>query len=475
MQVKDNVNVSNYLQGGSQLGTANNMLNAGKSKEELNFSNFLTLAGNSEGLSEVADNKNISKSQRDEVSAVAASAKADKTDNSREVKKDTVENNVSNDSEIVTEKKDSVVSEDVSDEEQEAVIETINQILQMLMNQFQLSADELTAKLDEFGMDAASLLTGEGIREFFLYMESADVSDLLVNEELNLKLQEFMDEFNQIIEQMECTKENLNFVCSDLELNSLLENPQLQETKVEMNFISSEKLSDDSENLDEVANEPEVIVSKAEVAKNAEKQTGEQDEESSFSTHQQEIESTEKTVTNKESNFENPILQALDNAVNQTQENMAVANNGTVSGSDIIKQIVEQVRLNMNQDSTSMELQLNPEHLGKVQINVVSKEGVMTARILVETEAAKQAVEGGLTSLKETMEQQNLKVDAIEVMVSTTGFEGQDGQQDSYKKENETKSRKKLNLAELEEDVSQGDEVETLKMEASGSSVSYMA
>lgn len=468
MQVKDNVNVLNYLQGGSQLGTANNMLNAEKSKEELSFSSFLTFAGNNENLYEVADNKNTSRSRSDKTSIAAESAK---TGDFGEVKKDTVEN----DSDVPIEKKDSEVSENVSDDEQEIVIKTINQIIQMIMNQFQLSTEELTAELDGFGMNADSLLTGEGIREFFLYMESADVSDLLTKEELNLKLQEFMDEFDQIMEQMELTEENLDLICSDLELNSLLQHFQLQGQDAKMDFASSEKILDASNSLDDTVNDPDLIISKTEMNKNAEKQTGKQEEDSLFTMYQQEIELSEKPVVTKESSFENPILQALDNAVNQTQENMPVADSANVSGSDIIKQIVEQVRLNMNQNNTSMELQLTPEHLGKVQINVASKEGIMTARIVVETEAAKQAIESGLTSLKENMEQQNLKVDAIEVMVSTTGFEGENQQQDSYQKESGTKSRKKLDLSELEESSLQGDEAETLKMEISGSSVSYMA
>ena len=502
MQVKDNVNASNFLQGSSQLGNTTNASKSDKKKEEINFSSFLISAGSNGNTSGISDNKDISKNQNSAVSIMETSVMTDKAEDSRKTAKEEkslTENDLSKESKTIAEKEDSTVSDDtvskanevdasevsttesdvsegISDEEQEVVLETVSQILQMIMNQFQLSTEELNAKLDEFGMDVASLLTGEGMREFFLNMESADVSDLLVNEELNQKLQEFMDGFNQIMEQMESVEESLDFIRSDVDFASLLmKDSQLQEAETETDFISSEKTLSDSESSDGIVEEPEVIVSKTETTKNTENQTGEQKEETSFSMSQQTSAPTEKSSTNKENKFENPILQALDNAVSQTQGNIAVTNDGMVSGSDVIRQIVEQVRLNMNQNTTSMELQLNPEHLGKVQINVAAKEGVMTARIVVETEAARQAVEGGLTSLKETLEQQNLKVDAIEVMVSTTGFEGQEEKQDSYKKESETKSRKKLDLADLEDDVSQGEEAETLKMEASGSSVSYSA
>lgn len=46
----------------------------------------------------------------------------------------------------------------------------------------------------------------------------------------------------------------------------------------------------------------------------------------------------------------------------------------------------------------------------------------MQAQIIAETEAAKAAVESGLAVLKEAFENQDLKVDAIEVMVGTPDY-----------------------------------------------------
>ena len=73
----------------------------------------------------------------------------------------------------------------------------------------------------------------------------------------------------------------------------------------------------------------------------------------------------------------------------------------SVTQTDIVRQVVDEIKLNLSKDVTSMTLQLNPEQLGKVQIHVSTKNGVMQAQIIAETEAAKAAVESGLAVLKE--------------------------------------------------------------------------
>lgn len=120
-------------------------------------------------------------------------------------------------------------------------------------------------------------------------------------------------------------------------------------------------------------------------------------------------------------------------------------------------------------------MQLYPEHLGRIQINVVAKEGVMTASIVAETESAKQAIEAGLLNLREAMDQQELKVESIEVMVSTTAFESKGGQEQSFDEKGSSNPRRKIDISELDEEITVEDEAEVEKMKVSGSSVSYRA
>ncbi len=89
---------------------------------------------------------------------------------------------------------------------------------------------------------------------------------------------------------------------------------------------------------------------------------------------------------------------------------------------DIVNQIVDKIKVTMGKEMTSMELQLNPQNLGKVLISVSAKNGIMTANFTVQTEEARQAVESQLYSLREALEVKELKVDAVEVQVSDFAF-----------------------------------------------------
>ena len=116
---------------------------------------------------------------------------------------------------------------------------------------------------------------------------------------------------------------------------------------------------------------------------------------------------------------------------------------------EIANQIIDQVRVVVRQDQTSMELQLRPENLGKVNLSVRSKEGVMTAQFVVQNELTKKAIESQMYTLKDTLEQQGIKVETIEVTVAHYAFE-QSNQEDSQREPKHQKSSggKKITLEE---------------------------
>lgn len=90
---------------------------------------------------------------------------------------------------------------------------------------------------------------------------------------------------------------------------------------------------------------------------------------------------------------------------------------------DIIRQIVEQVKVNISGETTSMEMQLNPENLGKVYVQVTAREGAVNAQITAANEAVKNALEIQVADLKQSLNQAGVKVDAIEVTVASHEFE----------------------------------------------------
>ena len=72
---------------------------------------------------------------------------------------------------------------------------------------------------------------------------------------------------------------------------------------------------------------------------------------------------------------------------------------------------------------TQMEMELHPASLGNVRVQVAAKDGVITANFTTENESVKAALETQVVTLKNQLEEQGIKVEAVEVTVSSNAFE----------------------------------------------------
>ena len=115
-------------------------------------------------------------------------------------------------------------------------------------------------------------------------------------------------------------------------------------------------------------------------------------------------------------------IKGMENAVkvNDTQEIPMIEGKPDVR--EIVMRLVEAIKVNLSPDKTSIELSLSPQSLGKISLYITSKDGNLTARIATENEVTKQALESQLEMLKETIAEQGIKVEAIEVSVSGFTF-----------------------------------------------------
>ena len=150
---------------------------------------------------------------------------------------------------------------------------------------------------------------------------------------------------------------------------------------------------------------------------------------------------------------------------------------------EVAEQVIDKIKAQVKDDFSSLELNLHPASLGNVAINLVSKSGVVTAQFSTETEAARAALESQIMVLKETLEQQGVKIEAVEVTVSSHAFEqnleqGNDGQSDAEASEQERLRRatRKIDLGEFDgsiEDLDDADAVTVEMMQADGNKMDY--
>ncbi|MDE7422820.1 MAG: flagellar hook-length control protein FliK [Lachnospiraceae bacterium] len=148
---------------------------------------------------------------------------------------------------------------------------------------------------------------------------------------------------------------------------------------------------------------------------------------------------------------------------------------------EIVTQVVEQIKVRVNADTTSMEVQLNPENLGKVNLTVVAKEGHITAQFITESEIARQALEGQIQQLRENLGEQGLKVDEVEVSVSNFDFshsnQANAEEQKQHHSQEQRRVQRNLNLNDAVNlnDLTEEEQLAARIMADNGNQVDYTA
>lgn len=206
-----------------------------------------------------------------------------------------------------------------------------------------------------------------------------------------------------------------------------------EESAANTNNVSTEKKSAQGETTVNTSDNSsdtkvEVSVTKSEESSSQQSSYSSQSEDDmSEVTHDQTI-SEDDVTTDNQHTVRNDFIQNLNQAVNDTVQVAKPESVRMQQMVDIVNQVVERIKVSIGTESTSMEMQLNPEHLGKLLLNVSSKNGVMTAVFSVQSEEARAALESQMYTLRENLELRELKVDAVEVNVSDFDFSHSDQQ-----------------------------------------------
>ena len=160
-----------------------------------------------------------------------------------------------------------------------------------------------------------------------------------------------------------------------------------------------------------------------------------------------------------------------------------------VDTESLMNQISQFSKMYSSGDATTLEMQLNPENLGKLVLHVTSKGGNINAQITATNEQVKDTLQNQMAELKNVLNQQGLKVDAVEVTVETHEFEqnldgntsagGQMNQQNSQNQSQARETgRRNINMNQLDGLSGLMTEEETLAaqiMKDNGNSVDFTA
>jgi flagellar hook-length control protein FliK len=89
-----------------------------------------------------------------------------------------------------------------------------------------------------------------------------------------------------------------------------------------------------------------------------------------------------------------------------------------VTRAGVFDQIVQRAALQVRNDQSEIKIDLKPDFLGNVRMQIVAEQQQVSVRILTDTPVVRDMIETGLQQLRSDLQSQGLQVDRIEVSVS---------------------------------------------------------
>ncbi len=88
-----------------------------------------------------------------------------------------------------------------------------------------------------------------------------------------------------------------------------------------------------------------------------------------------------------------------------------------VRSTEVVNQVVEKAKVILGQDKSEMVIQLKPDHLGKLELKVVTEQGIVAAKFVAENQKVKEIIESNMQLLKDSLEKQGIAIDSVSVQV----------------------------------------------------------
>lgn len=381
-------------------------------------------------------------------------------------------NNTSEDKSSVTGSAKNADTSSISDVNSKAdnkdVTDTVKEVCEdikdAIKEEFDVSDEDIKVAMELLGLTALDLLSTAKVEELIEQLTGTDALTLITNEDMMQSFNNIInvvDEANADIAGMLGVKtEEVGIVLGQNDIAPVVNS---EDTAKQDNVKESDAKNAD-DNINQTVDNQESL---SEVL--AKKITTESDGKAKNNMSE-----------SNEANNKVTYADVADNMISNITDTFAdiiTEDISTVKEADIVNQVIDSVKLMASRELTSMEVMLNPEHLGSVHITVTARNGIVSAQIAAQNEQVKTALENQMVTLREQFESQGLKVDAVEITVMAHSFEaGQNfGQSESERKQGESKVHRKLDLSSFDDELEEDLESTAPAPKAEGSSVEYLA
>ena len=344
-------------------------------------------------------------------------------------------NNVAKQDKITTENKSDAVKASNEGKLKEDISKAVSDIKDKIKEAMDVSDEDIENAMGQLGIGIADLLNPQIVTDLVVTLSgNSDSLEFLTDASAVAALEDILNVVKEITQNLTETYNvditSVKDIVKDLDMTS---------DKNTVDYQDDNRKSDNNLTADTAESITDVIAEKTAV-KGDNAATDEKKNDSD--THLQD--KSNGSIERIASDMTQSIQKAFGEVMSETSG---------VNEVDIVRQVVEQIKVTATQQLSSIEVMLNPENLGKVHVAVTAKQGIVTAQLTAQNEQVKAALENQLTALKEQFNNQGIKVEAVEITVQSHGFESEQNLEgnNSNQAQQEKKSHRKIDLSSLEE------------------------
>lgn len=371
----------------------------------------------------------------------------------------------------------------------DTVEDVTNRIVQTVAEDLNVDEQQIVDAMEMLGLTAMQLLQPQNLMELVQTITGTDnPAELLLNADFQLAMKDMSDLTGEILQQLDLGENQLDELVDAMQPAEKMQTVDVSQQKMELLQHVSDNQQTDQVVDTEVTGNQNVMedpvtegmneIHQESVAKNLpadEPETDQSQETKTPASVEIEVQDQPMDSIHEQTESGNP---EMNQKKNESQLNENVLLNGAATSQiesenvftverqdttaqmnviDMIDQIAEQTKVTLSQDVSTMEMQLKPENLGRVYLEVSTKEGAVRAQIAVQDEMVKEALQTQVATLQEKLNQAGVRVDAVEVTVASHQFEknleqDQRQQEDSNTDQNHSERRgRNLKLDELDE------------------------
>ncbi len=439
-------------------------------------------------------------------------------------RKDTDKTGTKNETDSVKEKKT------VPDETKEKINDAAGKVKTAVEEQLQISEEELDAVMEILGLTRIDLLNPAVISQIAAEVTDSDPTAVITDEGLYSQVNEILtvqrDETANVMQDLDMTREEFIDTVNTVKEEEALPKESIQPeqektTESEFGKELAVKVEDSAREMVRTPAEAnpekktgtdvterksvkeelpakdqqvrtETFKENGNGEEGAKKETEEEDTEQS-GTFRGTLEHGRRSTADlsdrqvQPASFTQNLTQAVEQTIQNT-ESTSAQQTSYVDAQRLLDQIDSQIKISFaNREETAMQMELNPASLGRLNVQLISRNGEVTAQFQAQNAQVRAALESHVSALRQSLEAQGIKITSVEVTVASHAFEqnlmqGQEQQQSGNARSGQRTRRlhadgdsDEISGIEGSTEETEADRITRSMMRANGGSVDFTA